>query len=356
MTKDKTRYSADTITLKIDPDEPTPEIIALSGAVLRAGGLVAFPTETVYGLGANALDTSAVDHIFSAKGRPSSDPVIVHIADVAQLSDIAIDLPDVIHRLIGAFWPGALTFILKKSPSIPLNVTAGQQTVAVRMPDHPVALRLIQAAGVPVAAPSANRFSRPSPTSATHVLDDLEGHVDIVLNAGITRIGVESTILDLSRPDPVVLRPGGVPLEALQTYLPQVVFQPHYLGETVNAAPSPGTLLKHYSPDAQVWLFKGPGALDCMLQTAERLQNEGQKVALLLSEADLQGLSAMALPMVFSLGKDEAVMARRLFFGLRELDAQGVDAILVRAPQQQGLGLAIWDRLLRAAEGRIIET
>ena len=237
--------------LPIDRLAPAAEAIALAGETIRAGGLVAFPTETVYGLGANAWDTQAVARIFHAKGRPSTDPLIVHIADMEQLSQVARAIPASARELCRRFWPGALTLVLPKANAIPANLTAGLDTVAVRMPDHAVALALLRNAGVPIAAPSANLFSRPSPTSAQHVLEDLAGHVDIVLDAGSTTIGLESTIVSLVDNPPRLLRPGGISLESLREIVPDLRYEPQYIAEDGEAAPAPGTMLKHYAPRAR---------------------------------------------------------------------------------------------------------
>ncbi len=201
-------YFANTRLLAVDPALPDAAIMRQAADVLRAGGLVAFPTETVYGLGANATDAEAVSRIFSAKQRPASDPLIVHIASPEQLDQVTRFIPDLARTLAARFWPGALTLVLQRGAAVPSNVSAGRTTVAVRMPNHPIARALIQTADLPVAAPSANTFSRPSATSAQHVLDDLNGRVDIILDGGTTPIGVESTVLDLTVDPPVILRPG----------------------------------------------------------------------------------------------------------------------------------------------------
>lgn len=346
------RYRADTHTLRLNPDAPMSELLALSGAVIRAGGLVAFPTETVYGLGANALDEKAVDRIFSAKERPANDPIIVHIADTEQLAVVSANIPPMARELAAVFWPGPLTLILPKHPSIPLNITAGRDTVAVRCPAHAVARGLIEAAGVPIGAPSANRFSRPSPTTAAHVAQDLEGHVDIILDAGPVNIGLESTILDLTSARPRILRPGGVPLEALRPYLPDLQFTPLYLDETAEAAPAPGALLRHYSPQAKVWVYEGErAAVHAAMRTA--IAQAEPPVGALVLDADV-GIFEDSGAEVVALGRDVTEMARALFAALRELDARGVRAIFAYVPDTLGLGLAVRDRLVRAAEGRVI--
>ncbi len=348
-------YEAKTYMAKIDALEPDPLAMALAAQVIIEGGLVAFPTETVYGLGANALNAEAVERIFKAKQRPANDPVIVHIDELEQLKLVAIDIPPVAHKLAQHFWPGALTMILKRSHLVPDNVTAGQDTVAIRMPAHPVAQLLIHQSGVPIAAPSANRFSRPSPTSAVHVMHDLFGRVDVVLDGGNTHIGVESTIIDLTAPVPTMLRPGGVSLEELRMHLPSIAFRPqHILDDEI--APSPGTLLKHYSPDATVLVFSGEDDVvwDAMREKAQDLLETGRKVGIMLLDEDV--LRFEGIPAQYAmLGKDKEAMAATLFSGMRELDAAELDFIMVRAPEPSGLGLAIYDRLHRAAEGNIIK-
>lgn len=350
-------YSAHTRLLIVDAQHPESETIITAAEVIQRGGLVAFPTETVYGLGANGLNARAVANIFAAKERPANDPIILHIRHLQQLETIAQDIPAAAYDLAAQFFPGALTLVLKKRDVVPDIVTAGQPTVAVRMPDHPVAAALIEAAGVPIAAPSANRFSRPSPTTAAHVLQDLTGRVDVVLDGGAVQIGVESTIVDLSGDEPTVLRPGGVTLERLREVLPTIQFTPRYLPETVNAAPSPGTLLKHYSPDARLLLYQGDerAALAQMKSAAQRYLSENQRVGVLAMDG--QGAAFAGLNVqIAHLGADIDAAAAALFGGMRQLDALGVDVILVHAPPASaGLGVAVWDRLLRAAEGQVIE-
>ncbi len=337
--------------IRLNPTKPAVDTINIAARAIKSGGLVAFPTETVYGLGANAWDEDAVAKIFRAKRRPASDPLIAHITDIDQLYDLARAVPESAHVLCRRFWPGPLTLVLKKSAGVPDNLTAGLDTVAVRMPDHAVALALIESAGVPIAAPSANRFSRPSPTTAQHVLDDLADDIDLLLDAGPTTIGLESTIVSLADDPPQLLRPGGVPLEALRRRLPDLRFQPRYLGAD-EAAPAPGTLLKHYSPRAKLLLFQGD---DAAVYAAMRAKIAGVgRVGLMLSDADASAFADIDIA-IERLGRDAAQAAERLFAAMRALDSAGVDLILARAPDQQGLGLAVRDRLLRAAEGALIE-
>jgi L-threonylcarbamoyladenylate synthase len=348
--------SLPTHLLTTDPVHPDSAIIAEAAALIRAGQLVAFPTETVYGLGANALDAAAVDRIFLAKGRPSTDPVIVHIHAAQQLAELAAHVPDLAFRLIDAFWPGPLTLVLPRGPHVPSNVSAGLPTVAIRMPAHPVALALIEAAGVPIAAPSANLFAHPSPTTAQHVLHDLNGRIALILDSGPTRVGVESTILDISTDRPRLLRPGGIPLAALSLIVPDIEVVTRYARAEDGAVPAPGMLLKHYSPRADLRLFDGPDEplRAALSKAAAELMRQGLRVGLLIADEDRAALPLPGVTLV-SLGSlgDLSQVAQRLFAGLRDLDARGVDVILARAYPATGIGLAIRDRLIRAAEGRV---
>src|SRR5512133_768452 len=245
--------------LETPADYPNPNAIAEAAETIRNGGLVAFPTETVYGLGANALDVDAVGRIFTAKGRPAADPLIVHLSGLDQITRVVRSVSPEAQKLAETFWPGPLTLILPKRPAVPDLVTSELDTVAVRVPNHPVALALIQAAGVPIAAPSANRFGHTSPTTAKHVLHDLDGRIDIILDGGSASIGVESTVLDLSTTPPRILRPGGVTREMLESVIGPVTV----LGQRKKpelGLPSPGLLEKHYAPHAEMILFSGDNA------------------------------------------------------------------------------------------------
>jgi L-threonylcarbamoyladenylate synthase len=351
-------YSAKTRILRVDPQHPEEANIQIAAQTIRAGGLVAFPTETVYGLGANALDAQALDRIYLAKDRPSSDPIIAHIATLAQLHSLAIDVPEQLVALLAEhFWPGALTLVLKRAPHVPANIATGLNTIAVRMPAHPVARALILASGVPIAAPSANTFTRPSATTAHHVLEDLLDRVDILLDGGETNIGLESTVLDLTNPQtPIILRPGGVLLDDLRRILPTVQLAPRYL-TTDEATSSPGQLLKHYSPRAKIKLFTGPlySVLLAMKEMAQSHQKRGEKVGLLIATEDCHHLAEYGI--IHALGKrdDLKAISHNLFAGMRQLDSQKVDVILTRDFGRTGLGAALWDRLLRASEGRVID-
>ncbi len=347
--------------IQIDALQPDTQLIQRAATLIQAGQLVVFPTETVYGLGANALDASAITAIFAAKGRPYSDPLIVHIADFASLEPLVTSIPDEARRLAKAFWPGPLTLVLPAHPSVPRQVTAGMDTVAIRMPRHPVALALIRAAALPIAAPSANRFMHVSPTTAQHVYADLQGHVPLILDAGPCEIGVESTVLDLCTETPTILRPGGTSLEALRSVLPTV--QPPQLRQAQsgssesNAPKSPGQMLIHYAPAVPAYLFTGSEASihATMLAELERRQRQDERVGLLITEEDVPTFqqSGAALYVLGSTHMPEQVAAR-LFAGLRTLEESGVQAIFCRDFVQEGIGLAIHDRLMKATGSKVI--
>lgn len=353
-----------TLRLVVDAAAPDPAAIARAARVLVDGGLVVFPTETVYGLGAHALDAAAVAGIFAAKERPTTDPLIVHLASAADLPRVAASVPEAAAALATAFWPGPLTLIVPRHADVPPEVTAGLPNVAVRVPAHAVAHALLAAAGVPVAAPSANRFSRPSPTTAAHVLTDLDTRVDVVVDGGPTDIGVESTIVDCTVSPPLVRRAGGVPLEALVGVVPQIAVADEVVGVD-RAQLAPGQLLRHYAPAARLTVYDGaPG--DGVARVAREVRQataSGRRVGVLAPDDALTALApeiaaaaSAGRVVVQTLGPrdDGAAAARVLFAALRALDAAGVDVILALGPTRTGLGAAVWDRLRRAAEGRIV--
>lgn len=343
-----------TVLRRVDILDPSPDIIQEAAKIVQARGLVAFPTETVYGLGANALDETAVAAIFKAKQRPAADPIIAHIAEVESLSLVTPVPAETIEALTSAFWPGPLTLVLPRLVNVPANLSAGLDTVAVRMPAHPVAQALIRAAGVPIAAPSANLFSRPSATTADHVLADLDGRIDMILDAGPTAIGIESTVLDLITDIPTILRPGGTSLEALRQILPAIQVKQTWHKET-EVGQSPGMMLKHYSPNAQVLVFSGDQEqVHTKIRQAIQTKTSNERLGLLLPEAELESLYSNHIEVV-SLGSTAEDAATRLFAGLRQLDALDVDVILTRLPAYDSpLTPALQDRILRAAEGKIV--
>ena len=308
-------------------------------AILRAGGLVAFPTETVYGLGADASNPEAVKRVFAAKGRPHDHPLIVHVADAVQLANWAREIPPAAWTLARKFWPGPLTLILKRSRRVNDLVTGGQDTVALRVPSHPVAQALLRRFGGGVAAPSANRFGRVSATTAEHVRREFGGAVDCVLDGGAADVGIESTIVDLSGAAPALLRPGWITVEQLQDALGMPLASPD-----TQSPRAPGTLAKHYAPQTPLMVMEA----DLLLELAASLARQGKRIAVLARSA-LQplspGLTWVAAP------QDAAGYAHQLYASLRQLDEAGCDTILVEAPPQDAAWAAIRDRLTRAAAG-----
>jgi L-threonylcarbamoyladenylate synthase len=316
--------------------------VAAAVEILRRGGLVAFPTETVYGLGADATNPAAVERIFAVKGRPRSHPVIVHLSEGAFLKEWAVDVPAEAWALADTFWPGPLTLILNRADRVPDAVTGGLPTVGLRVPAQPLALALLEAFGDGIAAPSANRFGRVSPTRAEHVRTDLGGAVDLVLDGGACRVGVESTIVDLSRGRAGVLRPGGVSLDALSEVLGYEVGLRRLTGDEPGAVRAPGTLPTHYAPEARVEVLPA----DEVVARAETLLAEGHRVGL-LAPSPVPGLpdGLDALPPAGG----ALAYAQVLYQRLREADRRGLDVLLAVPPPDQGIGAAVADRLRRAA-------
>ena len=329
-----------------------------AAGILKAGGLVAFPTETVYGLGANAFDADAVLSIFTAKGRPADNPLIVHIHDRAQLDEIG-DIPSRAPALMDAFWPGPLTILFPRKASIPDVVTAGLSTVAVRMPSHPVALSLLRESGVPVAAPSANRSGRPSPTTAMHVLEDMKGIIPMILDGGPCEIGVESTVLDLTNGSPVILRPGGV----TKSMLEEVLHEEVYLAGSIlrplqpdEKALSPGMRYKHYAPKGNVTLVRGgETAVVSTLRLLCRQDLAAGKKSCVLCFTEHVPMLSDCCPHDMGSAENHAEIAHRLFDILRHLDQEGMETIYSEVIPPEGVGLAVMNRLGRAAAFRCIE-
>ena len=325
--------------------------IAAAGRLLKNGGLVAIPTETVYGLAANALNSQAAAAIFAAKGRPMDNPLIVHISSLEQWGPLVTEIPPRAMKLARQFWPGPLTIILPKSNLIPDEVSAGQDTVAVRFPSHPVARAVIDAAGVPLAAPSANLSGSPSPTEAAHVMADLNGRIDAVLDGGPCIVGVESTVLTLAREVPRLLRPGGVTPEQLRQVLKQVEIDPavlNPLGEGEKVL-SPGMKYKHYSPKANVILLQG--SWQQYRDFVNRKAEPGVFALCYDGESDF-----LQVPTVSYGGRQNAgEQARHLFDALRQLDKAGAKVVYARCPEPQGVGLAVYNRLIRAAGFEVVQ-
>ncbi|RLF76879.1 L-threonylcarbamoyladenylate synthase [Palaeococcus sp. (in: euryarchaeotes)] len=325
--------------------------IKVAARFIEEGKLVAFPTETVYGLGANALDRNAVLSIFSAKGRPADNPLIIHISDFEQIYALAEDVPKEAEILAKHFWPGPLTMVLPKRENVPKETTGGLESVAIRMPAHEIALSLIRESRLPIAAPSANISGKPSPTLAEHVVDDFYGKIECIIDGGETKIGVESTVLDLTTWPPLLLRPGGLPLEKIEEVIGEVQIHPAVRGKEVDLAKAPGMKYKHYSPNAEVIIVEGKKerVKERMKELVNEFKERGIKVGVMATgefyEADE----------CFNLGESEEEIAKNMFRALRELDKRGVDVILAEGVEERGLGLAIMNRLRKAAGYRVIK-
>ena len=351
-----------TVVLRVDREEPDVEKIRLAADVIRNGGTVAFPTETVYGLGADALNQEAVMKIFKAKMRPPDNPIIVHVSSKDEVYTLTEKVPESALRIMEAFWPGPLTLILKASTKVPRITTAGLDTVAIRMPSHKVALALIKESGTPIAAPSANLSGKPSPTTPEHVLRDLDGRIDLILDAGPTDVGVESTVLDLTVDPPQVLRPGGTPYEDLVEVLGEVRLHPLVTAERemgVEKPRSPGMKHKHYAPAAEVVLVEGlslDGIVRKVREIASMHASSGKRVGILATDESIP-LYDVETYIVKSLGSrsDPSSLAKNLFRTLRELDDAGVDVIVAEGVGMKGLGLAVMNRLRKASGYNIVK-
>jgi L-threonylcarbamoyladenylate synthase len=333
-----------TEVISVDPKTPQSDIIAHAATILRRGGLVAFPTETVYGLGANALDAAAVARIFAAKGRPSHNPLIVHVPDIASVSRVAATWPETAARLAERFWPGPLTLVLPKNSELPDAVTAGGPTVALRVPANAVALALLRAADLPVAAPSANLSSELSPTRAEHVLRGLDGRIDLILDGGPTSGGIESTVLDMTCSPPRLLRPGLIGPAEIEAVIGPLVRGGDPEAASGVALASPGMLPRHYAPRTKLYCLE-TGARN----RVETMALAGQRVGWIPFKSPLElGLrGAVGIP----IPKDPAGYAARLYDVLHELDTAGLDAIVVEMPPATDEWLAVRDRLQRGAAG-----
>ena len=318
---------------------------------LRAGEVVAFPTETVYGLGADGLNDKAVRKIFKAKGRPSDNPLILHIADWKEINNLAKQITPLAKSLAEAFWPGPLTMIVEKSELIPDAVSAGLETVAIRMPSHPIARKLISLVGKPLAAPSANKSGKPSPTDALSVWEDMEGEISGIVDGGNSMIGVESTVVDTTGPQAIILRPGGITKEMLEKIVGEVLIDPAVLGNTVVKARAPGMKYRHYAPQAPMFLFLGEEAEEQIMSAADFYVSQGLKPALMTNQ-QINILNSLAK----SWQNDMTILAEYLYTWLREFDRSGVDVILAEGVSENGLGLALMNRLRKAAGNNILYT
>jgi L-threonylcarbamoyladenylate synthase len=348
----------ETLLLKINSQKPEHTKILVAAEIIRRGGLVAFPTETVYGLGADALNPAAVCALFAAKNRPLDNPPIVHVAKIKEVSRLAKHVPAKAELLMKKFWPGPLTVVLERSSVVPDVTVAGLNTVAVRMPKNSVALALIRESRCPIAAPSANLAGKPSPTTAQHVFDDLNGRIDAILDGGPTCIGVESTVLDVTVDPPMVLRPGGVPFEALKQVLGEVKLHPFVSAEqevAVGEARSPGMRHKHYAPKARVILVEGsvPAVVEKVKELVAACEREDSRVGVLATDETASKYDAGVVKSLGSRFNLEAI-ARSLFRLLREFDEENVDVIIAEGVPAEGLGLAVMNRLRKASGYNIV--
>lgn len=347
----------DTIIAKIQNKDSDEAIYMKAAQILKNGGLVAFPTETVYGLGANALDEMASAKIYAAKRRPSDNPLIVHIADVADLDKLAVDIDDRVKKTIKAFWPGPLTMILKKNQCIPDSITGGLDTVAIRMPSHFVAANLIKKSKIFIAAPSANISGRPSPTRAKHVIEDMNGIIDMIIEHDEVDIGVESTIIDLSVDKPVILRPGYITKAQLEQVLGEVFVDPAIQGNIADGVipKAPGMKYKHYAPKAKVIIVDGKDndVIDVINCLTKDKQLEGLKVGIMTCSENMKKYKA---DVVFDIGSryDEASNARTLFEALRLFDEKKVDYVYSESFPTNNVGAAVMNRLIKAAGHTIL--
>ena len=348
-----------TLMLKVNSENPEPEKIRKAAEIIQAGGLVAFPTETVYGLGADALNGGAVLRLFEAKNRPLDNPPIVHIASVSEVYPLVKGVSKKAEVLMEKLWPGPLTLVFQRSNNVPKTTVAGLDTIAIRMPKHKVAQELIKKSNRPIAAPSANLSGKPSPTTAQHVYEDLNGRIDAILDGGGTSIGVESTVVDLSSDPPVLLRPGGTPFEVLKKLVGDLQLHPFVQAEEevpLEKIRSPGMRHKHYAPKAQVVLVEGSveAVVSKVKQLAESYNLQGQRVGILATDETKPAYSGTV---VKSLGSrfNLSTVARNLFYMLREVDAEGVDVIVAEGVPLEGLGLAVMNRLRKASGYHIIK-
>ena len=341
----------------VDKVKPDPEVLKEAAQLLKQGDLLAFPTETVYGLGANGLDGEAVAKIYKAKGRPSDNPLILHIAEQKDLAQLVADIPANAQALIDRYWPGPLTVVLKRSEIIPDIVSGGLDTVGVRLPGSIIARQLISLAGVPIAAPSANTSGRPSPTSAQAVLDDLAGRIDGVIDGGLCNIGVESTVVDCTTPVPTLLRPGGITAEMLIDTLGEIEIDPTLNGSADYVPRSPGMKYTHYAPIAPMILIEGPQpqAENLMLKEIQSAVEKGQKVGAIVSAQTAEKLPGAVAAAVYGQRLQTDEIAANLYTALRSFDDCPIDVIYAEGISEEGLGLAVMNRLRKASGYKIIK-
>ena len=357
------------ISLSNKTEEDLQTLLSEPARIIRENGTVAFPTETVYGLGANALEDIAVSRIYEAKGRPSDNPLIVHIANLAMLDSLVLEVKPYVNKLMEAFWPGPITFVFKKRPEISNKVSGGLPTIAIRMPNHKVALALIEMSGKPIAAPSANLSGKPSPTSSRFVIEDMDGRVDCIIDGGDSEVGLESTVLDVTGDIPVILRPGKITCEQVKLLVGACEIDPAIQGkriDTSGVAKSPGMKYRHYAPEADVHVFIGSSTdiVRCFYeQSINWVEREQKRVGIMTFEEDAivlkhlfdQELLSSGKIRILTVGsfKEWATYGQKLFENLRQFDALGCDIIFVRGVEEIGLGGAIMNRLKKASDGKV---
>lgn len=349
----------DTIVKKVNDKDITMDCLKEAAKILRDDGLVAFPTETVYGLGGNALDSEASRKIYAAKGRPSDNPLIVHIAEIESLMELASEVPKTAYLLAEKFWPGPLTMILKKSDRVPLSTTGGLNTVAVRMPNNNIALELIRQSGVYIAAPSANTSGRPSPTKAEHVIEDLDGKIDMIIDGGSVGIGLESTIIDLTDEVPIILRPGYITKDMLEKVIGKVEIDQSILQRSVNPdlkPKAPGMKYKHYAPKGDLTIVEGDTdkVVNLINELTFRKIEQGFHVGIIATDETKDNYKCGIVKVIGSRYDDEQI-ARGLYAILREFDEIDVDTIYSESFAGSNLGQAIMNRLLKAAGYYVIQ-
>ena len=339
----------ETIIQKTDCMNIDENVIKMGCLVLKKGGLVAFPTETVYGLGGNALDSAASAKIYAAKGRPSDNPLIVHIADINALNELSCNVPDAAYKLAETFWPGPLTMILKKKTVVPDEITGGLDSVAIRMPNHPIALKLIKESGIYIAAPSANTSGRPSPTKASHVAADLSGKIDMIIDGGEGNIGIESTIVDLTEDIPTILRPGYITLEEIRDCIGEAKIDSGIIANASVAPKAPGMKYRHYAPKGQMTIVCGDEnkVKARISELANEKINEGYIVAIM---AKHNNISDYTCDIIRDLGDEDGCYASHNLYGyLREFDELSVDYIFSEGFMDKEIGQAVMNRMRKAA-------
>lgn len=340
----------ETIVLHVTSDSEKDKLIEAAKMLIN-GGLVAFPTETVYGIGANALDVAVVKKIYEAKGRPSDNPLIVHIGDASEASHYVDHIPEIALPLMKAFWPGPLTMIFNKNQRIPDEITGGLSTVALRVPSHEVARQIIQLSGLPIAAPSANISGKPSPTEASHVIEDLSGRVDMIVDGGDANIGLESTVLDLTSDKPMILRPGGITKAMIEDVIGEVTLDKNMLSVSKDEVPrSPGMKYRHYAPKGRLTIYNGVSSkvIESINENVRKSVASGLKVGVIATDEDIKLYACETVITIGSEHKPDEIAAN-LFKVLRRMDDLGIERIYTKAFHDKEIGTATMNRLLKAA-------